>query len=66
MTPFKRLWCAIAGHAGVNLFPQSQRWGECKKCGALIDLWPRAWRKGRPANKKQIRNILKGQTDARD
>ena len=54
----KRAWCGLRGHGGVRLYEGSQRWATCKRCGALIDVWPREWQRQRPEDKKAILAIL--------
>jgi len=36
----KRMWCALRGHKGVRIM--SPLVGECKSCGAIVNLNP--WR----------------------
>ena len=42
MTWFKRMICALQGHKGIRITHPQQMVGECKACGAAVNLNP--WR----------------------
>lgn len=35
---FEQFWCALRGHGGIDVYGYGRGHGQCKRCGATVDL----------------------------